>query len=358
MVALVPPHPRHRHAGRRFHLHHRRKPAAVGVRFGAGVRPGGGLGFGVRLGGGVGEPGGLHAGRVNAVSAQPDFVITAPETAVAPGGTGTGSGRGSGSGSGAGGIDSPDAARFRVGAQSTRRGVGRGRHRSALGRGPRLHDAEQHTHPAARSRAHDPRSDVVDRAGRRGAQLAPGRPDPRDHGRTVVPAADVRAVARPVLQYIMPGADQIPNESVGLVHDQPAFIEAYMVGLIHEMARATAVRRLPDRLHGHLLPAVLGRQRIRATARRPDRSDRARRAAQGHPADHHLAAAGSARRTTEPPGTCPTRSCSSCGANCCAAIPTRSSTPRRRSSTASRAPSTTRRPTLHPIFQAACSRRT
>ena len=39
------------------------------------------------------------------------------------------------------------------------------------------------------------------------------------------------------LQYIMPGADQIPNESVGLVLTNPAFIEAYMAGLSHEMAR-------------------------------------------------------------------------------------------------------------------------
>jgi hypothetical protein len=39
------------------------------------------------------------------------------------------------------------------------------------------------------------------------------------------------------VQYVMPGADLIPAESVGLVQTNHAFIEAYMVGLSHEMAR-------------------------------------------------------------------------------------------------------------------------
>jgi hypothetical protein len=39
------------------------------------------------------------------------------------------------------------------------------------------------------------------------------------------------------VQYVMPGADLIPPESVGLVQANHAFIEAYMVGLSHEMAR-------------------------------------------------------------------------------------------------------------------------
>jgi hypothetical protein len=39
------------------------------------------------------------------------------------------------------------------------------------------------------------------------------------------------------VQYVMPGADQIPAETVGLVQANHAFIEAYMVGLSHEMAR-------------------------------------------------------------------------------------------------------------------------
>jgi len=38
-------------------------------------------------------------------------------------------------------------------------------------------------------------------------------------------------------QYILPGVDQVPANSVGLVEANHAFIEAYMVGLSHEMAR-------------------------------------------------------------------------------------------------------------------------
>jgi hypothetical protein len=38
-------------------------------------------------------------------------------------------------------------------------------------------------------------------------------------------------------QYILPGVDQVPDESVSLLETNHAFIEAYMVGLNHEMAR-------------------------------------------------------------------------------------------------------------------------
>jgi hypothetical protein len=38
-------------------------------------------------------------------------------------------------------------------------------------------------------------------------------------------------------QYILPGADQVPADSVSLLQANHAFIEAYMVGLNHEMAR-------------------------------------------------------------------------------------------------------------------------
>ncbi len=39
------------------------------------------------------------------------------------------------------------------------------------------------------------------------------------------------------VQYVMPGADLIPNDSVGLIQANHAFIEAYLVGLSHELAR-------------------------------------------------------------------------------------------------------------------------
>jgi hypothetical protein len=38
-------------------------------------------------------------------------------------------------------------------------------------------------------------------------------------------------------QYILPGADQVPDESVSLLVTNHAFIEAYLTGLNHEMAR-------------------------------------------------------------------------------------------------------------------------
>ena len=39
------------------------------------------------------------------------------------------------------------------------------------------------------------------------------------------------------VQYVMPGADLVPADTVGLVVTNHAYIEAYMVGLSHEMAR-------------------------------------------------------------------------------------------------------------------------
>ena len=38
-------------------------------------------------------------------------------------------------------------------------------------------------------------------------------------------------------QYILPGVDQIPAETVGLLETNHAFLEAYLTGLNHEMAR-------------------------------------------------------------------------------------------------------------------------
>jgi len=38
-------------------------------------------------------------------------------------------------------------------------------------------------------------------------------------------------------QYVLPGADQVPANSVGLLQANHAFIEAYLAGLSHEMAR-------------------------------------------------------------------------------------------------------------------------
>ncbi len=50
--------------------------------------------------------------------------------------------------------------------------------------------------------------------------------------------------------YICPGADQIPPDSIGLLEVNHAFIEAYMVGLNHEMARQLLVNGYPTDQRG------------------------------------------------------------------------------------------------------------
>jgi hypothetical protein len=51
-------------------------------------------------------------------------------------------------------------------------------------------------------------------------------------------------------QYILPGLDQIPPDTVALLESNHAFIEAYMVGLNHEMARQLLWAGYPTDLRG------------------------------------------------------------------------------------------------------------
>jgi hypothetical protein len=51
-------------------------------------------------------------------------------------------------------------------------------------------------------------------------------------------------------QYILPGVDKIPPDTVGLLKSNHAFIEAYMVGLNHEMARQLLWVGYPTDLRG------------------------------------------------------------------------------------------------------------
>jgi hypothetical protein len=51
-------------------------------------------------------------------------------------------------------------------------------------------------------------------------------------------------------EYLLPGVGDVPRDSVGLVATNPAFIEAYMVGLNHEMARELRWRRFPTDKRG------------------------------------------------------------------------------------------------------------
>jgi hypothetical protein len=46
-------------------------------------------------------------------------------------------------------------------------------------------------------------------------------------------------------QYVLPGADQVPANSVGLLQANHAFIEAYLAGLSHEMARQLLLAGYP-----------------------------------------------------------------------------------------------------------------
>jgi len=51
-------------------------------------------------------------------------------------------------------------------------------------------------------------------------------------------------------QYILPGVDRIPSNSVGLLQTNHAFVESYLVGLNHEMARQLLVDGYPTDQRG------------------------------------------------------------------------------------------------------------
>jgi hypothetical protein len=51
-------------------------------------------------------------------------------------------------------------------------------------------------------------------------------------------------------EYILPGVENIPQNSLGLLQSNHAFIEAYMVGLNHEMARQLLVNHYPTDQRG------------------------------------------------------------------------------------------------------------
>ncbi len=161
---------------------------------------------------------------VAATAPRPDFVITAPGSALPPSGAG-------------GGADSADAALLRQALTplaeawaavapdppqaaaldiATLSTTIRGRLQpadtiAALMRAQIQVGAQLDWHPA------DPIREIM---------AAPSFPQPM-----YAPLRDLS------VQYIMPGADQIPADTVGLVQANHAFIESYMVGLSHEMAR-------------------------------------------------------------------------------------------------------------------------
>jgi len=208
---------------------------------GSGLGSGSGSGLGVGSGSGSAvasvNPVAFTLDAINAVSAQPDFVITAPETAVARGGTGTATGSGTGSGSGAGGIDSPDAARFRLALGPLAETW------AEVAADPPLAEAlDITTLSSTLTQRLDPVLTVPARMSSivqvsAGLNWHPADPIREIMASPLFPQPMYVPLCDLSLQYIMPGADQIPNESVGLVLTNPAFIEVYMVGLSHEMAR-------------------------------------------------------------------------------------------------------------------------
>ena len=102
----------------------------------------------------------------------------------------------------------------------------------------------------------------------------------------------------------------------------PRVIEAYMVGLNHEMSRELLWREFPADSHRHAVPPVLGRSRP------------ARRARDARDIPPIADWGGTALGTTPARSTRAASSCCSCAANCCAATRRRRSTPRPRRPTA------------------------
>lgn len=51
-------------------------------------------------------------------------------------------------------------------------------------------------------------------------------------------------------EYLVPGADEIPLDSVGVLETNPPFVEAYLLGANHEMARELRWREYPTDLRG------------------------------------------------------------------------------------------------------------
>ncbi len=109
---------------------------------------------------------------------------------------------------------------------------------------------------------------------------------------------------------LLPGLDAIPPDTVSLLDEERTLHRVLHGRPQPRDGPAAAVGRLPDRPARQLLPAVLGRERLHPHARGSRRSGRARRDAQGHPADPPLEPQLGSGRPPEPAahGHRPTRS--------------------------------------------------
>jgi hypothetical protein len=111
-------------------------------------------------------------------------------------------------------------------------------------------------------------SSVLVRMGRSGGPLSPTgftaltprptRSDTRRAAATAVPAAPGSEVFTPVFeepvytylravapQWLLPGAEDVPTDSIVALRTNPKFVEAFLVGINHAMARELAWRRYP-----------------------------------------------------------------------------------------------------------------
>jgi len=99
----------------------------------------------------------------------------------------------------------------------------------------------------------DPASTLIDRMGDRigGIDLSK-RPAPLD--RVMVyprfPQPTYRDLKEQSEDYLLPGVSEIPEDTVGALETNPQFIEAFMVGLNHEMASELLWRRYPTDRRG------------------------------------------------------------------------------------------------------------
>ena len=59
--------------------------------------------------------------------------------------------------------------------------------------------------------------------------------------------------------WLLPGLEDVPPNTVTLVETNPTFVSSFMVGLNHEMGRELSLAGVPVGLPRHLLQAVLGR---------------------------------------------------------------------------------------------------
>ena len=111
--------------------------------------------------------------------------------------------------------------------------------------------------------------------------------------------ADVRAAARHLRRAARPQPHLIPKNTISLLETNRDFIEAYMVGLNHEIARELLCNEFPTDLRPELLPPVLGRRPTSSSAtasRTPAEIEELAR----HRAAPHVGAGLGARHAREP----------------------------------------------------------